>query len=227
MRINYWHQLKTGITYHIYNRSVGETDLYRNHDNYLFFLKKWTKYIAPYFEIHAYCLMPNHFHFLASVKPMSETMKTIIKKELTVASEKFIKKEISYNTFLEDQFKRLFSSYSLAFNKQHGRTGTLLQKRFKRVSLSEEKIMDKFFYIHHNPIHHHFSANYKQWEYSSFIAYFSSKPTRISKEKIMNLIKYHHLEIGAKKANLLEYLKNEHQAYKLRRADERLDDDDF
>jgi REP element-mobilizing transposase RayT len=48
--------------YHIYNRS-NET-VFITRENYLFFLRKVRKFIAPVCNILAYVLMPNHFHFL-------------------------------------------------------------------------------------------------------------------------------------------------------------------
>ena len=69
--------------------------------------------------------MPDHFHFLVKVKPLTDEVKAIIRKEGTVKSTKLLGEEISYNEFLEDQFKRLFSSYVLAFNQERGRKGSL------------------------------------------------------------------------------------------------------
>ena len=102
-----------------------------------FFLKRWKALISPYLDVAAFCLMPNHFHFLTRVKPLTEEIEASAKKEGTVRAEKFLEGQISHNDFLEDQFKRLFQSYALAINKQQQRTGSLLQKRFKRVSVTD------------------------------------------------------------------------------------------
>ena len=50
--------------YHIYNHAVGKENLFENEQNYLFFLQKFAEYFNPVVETFAYCLMPNHFHFI-------------------------------------------------------------------------------------------------------------------------------------------------------------------
>jgi len=95
MRTDYWQKLEEGGIYHIYNRAVGKDDLFSNEGNYAYFLKQWKKYL-PYLDVFCYCLIPNHFHFLAKVKPLSETLLEHIKSQATVKSRKFINKEISY-----------------------------------------------------------------------------------------------------------------------------------
>ncbi len=55
--------------YHIYNRANTDTDkLFYQEKNYTYFLKKFDQYLSDYLEVWAYCLMPNHFHFLVKVK---------------------------------------------------------------------------------------------------------------------------------------------------------------
>jgi REP element-mobilizing transposase RayT len=143
-----------------------------------FFLKRWKALLSPYLDVAAFCLMPNHFHFLARMKPLTEEIKATVKKEGTVQAEKFLKGQVSQNDFLEDQFKRLFQSYALSFNKQHKRTGSLLQKRFKRVGVNSEfKLWHLLAYIHHNPIHHHFRSRYEAWVSSSYNTYLSESPS--------------------------------------------------
>jgi REP element-mobilizing transposase RayT len=172
MAINYWEKLEAGVTYHIYNRANGRDNLFVKDENYSFFLEKWKKYL-PYLDVYAYCLMPNHFHFLAQVKPVdSEALIAHIQSQRTVKSQAFLKGEIEYSEYLEDQFKRLFSSYALAINKQEGRHGALFQKRFKRISIiNEHRLCYLLAYIHHNPIHHFFIDDFDDWKYSSWAAY--------------------------------------------------------
>ncbi|MCF6359136.1 MAG: transposase [Cyclobacteriaceae bacterium] len=54
--------------YHIYNRANGNENLFRSDENYEYFLKKWGEYISDIADTYAYCLMPNHFHFLIKTK---------------------------------------------------------------------------------------------------------------------------------------------------------------
>ena len=188
MKVNYWQTFYEGCFYHIYNRAIGRALLFANDANNHYFLKKWKQYIHPYMETYAYCLMGNHFHFLVRVRMVDDAMKQQIEQEQTVASRKFLKGEIDFNTFLEDQFKRLFSSYTLAYNKQQGRHGSLFQESFKRIQIDNEvKLLNTLCYIHHNPIHHNVSLSYDVWTFSSFNAYLSQANTLIERQAGLKL----------------------------------------
>ncbi len=55
-------------TFHVYNHANGEEDIFREDDNYRYFLEKYQKYIVPVAATQAYCLMKNHFHLMVRVK---------------------------------------------------------------------------------------------------------------------------------------------------------------
>lgn len=77
-------------------------------------------------SIVAYCLMPNHFHFIA-VQHVENGLSTWLSK----AS----------------------NSYSSIFNKRHSRKGTLFQTRFKSVHITTtEQLIHVARYIHLNPV---------------------------------------------------------------------------
>ncbi|MEL7421552.1 MAG: hypothetical protein AAFN81_01110 [Bacteroidota bacterium] len=184
---NYWASFEEEGSYHIYNRGINRCNIFTLPKNYHFFLSRWKKLIHPFFEMAAYCLLPNHFHFLVSVRPITPALMESVKQQRTSKSVKFLAGEISYNTFLEDQFKRLFSSYALAFNKQENRTGSLFQKRFKRVRINSElKLWNILAYIHHNPIHHRYKKEYGHWEFCSYQAYGAEQTSLLAREKVLN-----------------------------------------
>ncbi len=54
--------------YHIYNRGINSCSVFIDEENYHFFLSRFKKYLSSFIEVYAYCLMPNHFHFLIRVK---------------------------------------------------------------------------------------------------------------------------------------------------------------
>ena len=58
--------------YHIFNRTNSGRKLFYTRKNYLFFLQKYTHYIHPFVSTHAYCLIPNHFHFAVEIKPATD-----------------------------------------------------------------------------------------------------------------------------------------------------------
>lgn len=193
--------LESGQFYHIYNRGNNKETLFRNDGNYTFFLNKWRKYLSDYLEVWAYCLMPNHFHFLIQIKH---------KKDLAPYS-----KDQKTTDLLSNQFRKLFISYTKSFNKVHNRTGSLFQKRFKRKKLdSQNHLLHLIHYIHHNPIHHKFAGSYTDWLYSSYSAIAGEQPTQIVKQKVLDLfngkdsfISYHQ---EMKNYNVIDHLIIEH-----------------
>jgi putative transposase len=188
MKKDYWQKFEEKGYYHIYNRANGKDYLYESNDNFQYFLNKWQTYLGNYVDTVAYCLMYNHFHFVVQIKTVDNDLKEIAKKEYTNASLKFFAGDISFNTFLEDQFRRLFQSYSLAYNKQKGRHGSLFEPKFKRIQLRTlPRILYAMAYVHHNPMHHDYSPYYEGWTYSSYKAYLTEKPTKLAKELGLSL----------------------------------------
>ena len=145
--------------YHIYNRGNNRQPIFFNTDNYLFFIKKVRKFILPYCDILAYCLMPNHFHFLVNTDHRTIATKTIADKEKNILSE---------------GIRMLLSSYTQAINKQNKTTGSLFQQNTKAKTITKgSKLYDLlcFHYIHQNPIKAKLVEKMEGWEYSSFKDY--------------------------------------------------------
>jgi REP-associated tyrosine transposase len=157
--------------YHIYNRGNNKQPIFFNDNNYLHFLKKVSKEIAPHCDILAYCLMPNHFHFLVQVRSLlAQAFKQID-----------IKESISQNGRISMQSERhplssaigiLLSSYSQAVNRQNGTTGSLFQQKTKAKFLDSINLgLTVFHYIHQNPIEAGLVQRMEDWEFSSFRDY--------------------------------------------------------
>lgn len=188
MKTNYWVKFSQEACYHIYNRSVGRELLFRENDNYVFFLNKWNKYLGSYCSTYAYCLMPNHFHFLIKCRKTSSDVIQLINKENSTKSKEYIKGKIEYTSFIESQFKRFFNSYSAAYNKKYNRTGSLFQAKFKRVSISDiVHFKYMLWYIHHNVIHHNIAEDYNLWPHTSYHAYLDQKSPNISIESVLKI----------------------------------------
>ena len=58
--------------YHIYNRGINVEAVFKNENNYAFFLLQYSKFIEPIADTYAYCLLSNHFHFLIKTKCTQE-----------------------------------------------------------------------------------------------------------------------------------------------------------
>jgi len=54
--------------YHIFNKGINSDLIFFNDENCNYFLKKAKLYLIPYFEVYAYCLILNHFHFVLKTK---------------------------------------------------------------------------------------------------------------------------------------------------------------
>ena len=81
MAIDYWADLVEENVYHIYNRSVGDLKIFREDADYNKFLVGWEKYFSSYCDTFAYCLIPNHFHFLVKVKNTNSILQAMNKEK--------------------------------------------------------------------------------------------------------------------------------------------------
>jgi putative transposase len=58
--------------YHIFNRGINGCVLFREPDNYRYFLDLYDKHISPIADTYSWVLMPNHFHLLVRIKEEAE-----------------------------------------------------------------------------------------------------------------------------------------------------------
>ena len=166
--------------YHVYNRGNNRQRLFYDKDNYPYFLGKIKKYISPYCDILAYCLMPNHFHLLIHANE-----KTNIPYQVSDDNPTF--KETNPYVFMScfsHGMQLLLSSYAKAINKRHKRTGSLFAQntKSKRTS-SDDFSMDYslwcFIYIHNNPQFSGLVSSPEHWAYSSYHEYLGKSPDPI------------------------------------------------
>lgn len=64
-------------TYHVYNQGNNRERIFHEDADYIEFLKLFRKYVLPNCETLAYCLMPNHFHFLIQATELSAKNKLV------------------------------------------------------------------------------------------------------------------------------------------------------
>jgi len=165
------------VFYHIYNHANGSENLFRSDENYFFFLERWENYIEPIADTYAYCLMPNHLHFLIRVKKETDLLK-INKFRNPTGFE-------NLPGFISKQFGNLFNSYAKAYNKMYNRKGSLFNRPFKsKEIISDNYLTNVIFYIHHNPLHHGFCKHIADWPHSSYHSVISDKLTRIKRKEV-------------------------------------------
>ena len=64
---HYYTKFLEGHFYHIYNRSVDRKPMFKNADNYQYFLRQYEHYLSEVIETYAYCLLGNYFHLLVRI----------------------------------------------------------------------------------------------------------------------------------------------------------------
>ena len=158
--------------YHVFNRSNNKETVFLTGDNYVFFLKKFDKYLGDYLHVYSYCLLPNHFHFLVQVK--SEADITTLLNGATV------------DAVITEQFRMLFISYSMAFNKQQFRNGNLFHRRFKRLTVDSDVYFTQLiYYIHLNPVKHGLTHDYSNYRWSSYRKLMENVPNKLQREAVL------------------------------------------
>lgn len=127
--------------YHVYNRGVEKRQIFYDEQDYAVFLSYLRRHLASgqvkdsrgrsyviydSVELLAYCLMPNHFHFLIYINEDARQLAKVMQS--------------------------LCLAYSMYFNKRNRRVGHLFQDRFKAVRVTSESYLQHISrYIHLNP----------------------------------------------------------------------------
>lgn len=145
--------------YHVYNRGNNQQRIFFRPENFSYFLEKVKKYLLPYCDMIAWCLMPTHFHFLVNADNRTLELKKVAGQERNIFSE---------------GIRNLLSSYTQAINKQNKTTGSLFQQNTKSKSISQgSNLYDRIclHYIHQNPLKANLVRKMEDWEYSSFRGY--------------------------------------------------------
>ena len=161
--------LENGKYYHIYNRGINSDILFKDNDNYNYFLKLYDTHIDPIAETFAWCLMKNHFHFLIRIKEVEE-IKAAIKIQPS------------------QSFSNLFNAYTKAFNKKYNRHGALFERPFRRKWVNYDTYFQNLIvYIHNNPVHHNICDHPLEYGWSSYLSCISDKPTKLKRQEVIEL----------------------------------------
>jgi putative transposase len=155
--------VKNGF-YHVYNRGVEKRTIFEDEKDYKVFLSYLKEYLSPppdsylqggtlkakchenfsdEIELHCFCLMPNHFHFL-------------IRQNQKNSMQRFL--------------KSLLTRYSMYFNKKYKRVGKLFQGHYKAILVTEDGyLLHLSRYIHRNP--YEYTKDLLSGTYSSYANY--------------------------------------------------------
>ncbi len=120
-KINYTANFYDGGIFHVYNRTNNKELLFKSDDNRIYFLNQFKKYLHPYVDTFCWNLLPNHFHFLVQVKTTEVIKKHLQSLDaglLKPIEKKYIADKTTTELLVEFEWKRFFTSYAMAFNKQ-------------------------------------------------------------------------------------------------------------
>jgi REP element-mobilizing transposase RayT len=156
--------METSRIYHVFNHANGVEDIFRETRNYHHFMNRYYELVTPAIDLHAFCLMPNHFHLALGIPATAElAARDDIFSGLSddEAAKKIAK-----------QFSNLFSSYTQSFNKIYGRMGSMFRPNMRWKPVDDEAGFCKLVhYIHCNPVHHGFVKDLEDWPHCSFPYY--------------------------------------------------------
>lgn len=133
----------TGLPYHIVQCGNNREACFIESENYQFYLELWKELAIRYgVTVHAYCLMTNHVHFLATPddeNAISRTMKVV------------------------------GSRYAQYVNKKYRRTGTLWEGRHRSSLVQSERyLLTCMRYIECNPVRAQMVTRPEEYRWSSY-----------------------------------------------------------
>ena len=139
-----------GCYHHLFNRGWNKRKIFFSGANYVYLLRKIKSSVPKYgVGLIAYCLMPNHYHFLVR----QETDRP-----------------------LSDWIQYLFNSYVQAVNKQLGSSGTLFQGRTKHILVDNDVYLIHLVrYIHYNPTAAKLTRQPEEWQYSNYLEWINQR----------------------------------------------------
>ncbi len=104
-----------GYPYHIVQRGNNREACFIEPENYQFFLELWQQLSVRYqVRVHAYCLMTNHIHFLATPE---------------------------FDDSISQTMKMIGSRYAQYINKTYRRTGTLWEGRHRSSLVQSDRYL--------------------------------------------------------------------------------------
>ncbi|HEX9659664.1 MAG TPA: transposase [Rhodothermales bacterium] len=129
--------------YHLYNRGAGRNLIFFEHANYRFMLKYVLKYADEHDHgILAYCLMPNHYHFLLHQRGDIPAGRTV---------------QLALNR------------YTKTLNRRYGRSGTLFEGPYRAKEVNTLAYLRRVCaYIHANPAKAGLVRKPEQWMFSNY-----------------------------------------------------------
>jgi putative transposase len=143
----------TGETYHVIARGSGQMTIFRDAEDYAFYLQLLSTGLKKFgIDMFHYVLMPNHFHLL--MRPMISDLSACMHiVQLT---------------------------YAKRFSKKYRRVGRIWQGRYKSYLIdSDGYLFASGNYIERNPVRAKLVDAPQEWKYSSYRYYAFGRKDRL------------------------------------------------
>jgi len=133
-----------GALYHITSRGNARQDIFLHEKDYRTFLEVLCEVVEDFkWILHAYCLMPNHYHLLVETPEAN----------------------------LSRGMRQLNGVYTQKFNFRYHRVGHLFQGRYKAILVNKDQyLLELSRYIVLNPVRAGLIKRPEEWPWSSFSA---------------------------------------------------------
>ena len=153
--------------YHIYNRGSEKKIIFKNQDDYFYFLRQIKKYKKQFdIKVVVYNLMPNHFHFILK-EPEYQSTPGVLEPEAGPP-----RRGPASNGSISKFMHKLQTAYAMYFNQKYQVSGHVFQGRFKSILVDREAYLNFLScYIHVNAQEAGLVDKAEDWLYSSLLDY--------------------------------------------------------
>jgi putative transposase len=127
--------------FHVTARGVARSTIFRDDFDYRAFRAQLLRTAKKFdWKIHAYCLLPNHYHLIVEARQQD----------------------------LSNGMHRLNGGYAQGFNARYDRSGHLFQNRFKSFVIETEEHFERALeYVHTNPVAAGLCASVADWPWTA------------------------------------------------------------
>ena len=182
--------LEPDCFYHVYNRGINRQPFLTEESHFIKFMSLCKKYLPRIADVYAYCLLPNHFHFLLYIRVYPDRVSLPPCQGIS----------------------HLCNSYAQWFNRRSDRVGGLFQRPFRRKKITDQDYLKQvIYYIHRNPLHHNLTGNPVNYRFSSYREFISDQPTILQREQVLewfdgreNFIHFHSSQFNHFTISVLE-----------------------
>ncbi|MDD5749989.1 MAG: transposase [Patescibacteria group bacterium] len=166
--------IKANYFYHVYNRATDKKTIFYTEKDYEYFINKVVFFKEKTnIKILAYCILPNHFHFLLKEPETSDNPS-------------------GWNSQISRFISLLSNSYTKYFNLSRDHSGRIFQGPFKLKLVNDDNYLKILInYINLNHLNHKISRQAGDWHYSSHQNYLNqTKSKLIDKDYLIDFKEY-------------------------------------